>query len=156
MFKQTILYYVYPPFDSYIDDTGVTILSRYIYANPFKTSKNEYGISFNVEEKCEVDNGDNLIPFFRTVHSDIVSLADLPQNMHLSVIALAENQVFGATAETFIKALFVDIFVANPKVTWIHRYFSKWAINASSEKTEVFSELLDLQRRIRNGEFNDR
>lgn len=153
MFKQTITYYFYPPFDPYIDNDRITILQRYLYAHAYHTRENEYGITFNVEEKCEVENGSKLIPFFRTLFTQTFEINDLPEQMHLSIIALADNQVFGQTAEAFVQGLFIDLCVAIPSVKWMDRYFPKWKKLEDEKKNETLSELLNIQRRIRNGEF---
>ncbi len=153
MFKQTITYYFYPPFDPHIDKDQITILQRYVYAQPYLTSKGDYGITFNVEERCEAENNNDLVPFFRTLFTQNFELTDLPEQMHLSIIALAENQVFGKTAEIFVQGLFMDLCVTTARIKWMSRYFPKWTKLEDEKKNETLSELLNMQRRIRNGEF---
>lgn len=155
MFKQTILYYFYPPFIPHIDENNNTILSRYIYVDPFKMSNGEYAISFNVEEKCQMNINESQMTFFRIIHTDVILVNDLPETMHLLVISLADNQVFGVTAEIFVKTLFMDMCVSNKNITWVEKYFSTWKNEVDSKKNKVLSELLELQRKIRDGQIND-
>lgn len=156
MFQQTILYYWYPPFEPYIDNDNVTIIQRYLYAQPFRTKENTYGITFNIEEKCETEGDNKLIQFFRTLFTQTFEIDELPEAMHLSILALADNQVFGQTAEVFVQGLFTDLCIVMSKYKWIERYFPKWKELEDSKKNETMSELLKIQRSIRNGEFNDR
>ena len=153
-FRQAILYYFYPPFDPHIDPEGVTIIQRYVYCQPFKSKEVQYGLTFNVEEKCEVE-APRLIQFFRALYTQTFEIKDLPESMHLSMIALAENEVFGMTAESFVEGLFTDLCVSIPQYKWMERYFPKWERKDNRKVDKAMTELLNIQRRIRNGEFNE-
>jgi len=153
MFKRVNLYYLYPPFDAFIDEDGTTILQRYICAQAFKI-EDSYAISFTIEEKCESPNGKQ---FFRQLFTDVYRIDEVPEKLHVSIVALSRDEVSSVTSELFVQSLFFDICQCNPAITWVDRYFPKWKelTETDTDTNQIKKQLLEMQRRIQNGEFND-
>ena len=106
-------------------------------------------IAINIEETYEQDVNKSS----RILFTDIYDINSVPENFRLSISALANNEVTGITAESFVRGLFYDMCFNSLKVKWVDRYFPNWKKETENDKQSEINELLDIQRRIKNGEY---